>query len=94
MPAVAGGRLYLRLSPFDVQYIAILKRIPQTAVSLSVREMEILTLTAEGMKRDEIALKLHLAAGTVKNHLENIYRKLGTSGRTAAVKKARDLKII
>ena len=39
-------------------------------VSLSGREIEILTLTAEGLKRDEIALRLHLAAGTVKNHLK------------------------
>jgi LuxR family maltose regulon positive regulatory protein len=56
--------------------------------------MEILTLTAEGLKREEIALRLHLAAGTVKNHLENIYRKLEANGRTAAIKKDRDLKII
>lgn len=68
--------------------------MPQTAVSLSSREMEILTLTAEGLKREEIALRLHLAAGTVKNHLENIYRKLEANGRTAAIKKDRDLKII
>lgn len=46
------------------------------------------------MKRGEIALRLHLAAGTVKNHLENIYRKLEASGRTAAIKKARELKIL
>jgi len=76
------------------QYIANLKRVPQNAVSLSSREIEILSLTAEGLKRDEIALRLHLAAGTVKNHLENIYRKLEVGGRTAAVKKARDLKIL
>ena len=68
--------------------------MPQTAVSLSGREMEILTLTAEGLKREEIALRLHLAAGTVKKHLENIYRKLEANGRIAAIKKARDLKII
>lgn len=76
------------------QYIANLKRVPQSVVSLSGREIEILSLTAEGLKRDEIALRLHLAAGTVKNHLENIYRKLEVGGRTAAVKKARDLKIL
>ena len=76
------------------QYISNLKRMPQSVVSLSGREIEILTLTAEGLKRDEIALRLHLATGTVKNHLENIYRKLEAPGRTAAIKKARELKII
>jgi len=76
------------------QYMTGLKRITRSTVSLSGREIEILTLTAEGLKREEIALRLHLAKGTVKNHLENIYRKLETSGRTAAVKKARELKIL
>lgn len=76
------------------KYMASLKHTSRSAVSLSGREIQILTLTAEGLKRDEIAIRLNLAAGTVKNHLENIYRKLGTSGRTAAVKKARDLKIL
>jgi LuxR family maltose regulon positive regulatory protein len=76
------------------QYLANLKRMPRSMVSLSGREIEILALIAEGLKRDEIALRLHLAKGTVKNHLENIYRKLQVSGRTAAIKKARDLKIL
>jgi LuxR family maltose regulon positive regulatory protein len=76
------------------QYFANLKRMPQSVVSLSGRENEILVLIAEGLKRDEIALRLHLATGTVKNHLANIYRKLETSGRNAAIKKARELKIL
>ncbi len=76
------------------QYFANLKRMPQSVVSLSGREIEILVLIAEGLKRDEIALRLHLATGTVKNHLANIYRKLETSGRNAAIKKARELKIL
>lgn len=76
------------------QYMASLKHMTGSSISLSGREIEILTLTAEGLKREEIALRLHLATGTVKNHLENIYRKLETSGRTAAIKKARELKIL
>jgi LuxR family maltose regulon positive regulatory protein len=76
------------------QYMASLKHTTQSAVSLSGREIEILALTAEGLKRDEVALRLHLAAGTVKNHLENIYRKLEASGKTAAIKKARELKLL
>lgn len=76
------------------QYMVSLKHTPQSSVSLSGREIEILALTAEGLKRDEIAFRLHLAAGTVKKHLENIYRKLEVEGRTAAIKKARELKIL
>lgn len=76
------------------QYLSNMKHISQSAVSLSGREIEILALTAEGLKRDEIAAKLYLAPGTVKNHLENIYRKLEVGGRTAAIKKARGLKLL
>lgn len=76
------------------QYISSLKHTTRSPVSLSGREIEILTLAAEGLKRDEIALLLHLAAGTVKNYLENIYRKLEVGGRTAAIKKARELKLL
>jgi LuxR family maltose regulon positive regulatory protein len=63
-------------------------------VSLSARELEILTLAEEGLKRDEIAEKLYVSAGTVQPHLHNIYLKLEVGGRTAAVKKAQKLKIL
>lgn len=76
------------------QYIFSLKHTVQSSISLSGREIEILTLAAEGLKRDEIALRLHLAAGTIKNYLENIYRKLEVGGRTAAIKKAHELKLL
>jgi len=76
------------------QYMESLKRSAQSTVSLSARELEILTLAAEGLKRDEIAGKLHVAAGTVQTHLHNIYLKLEVNGRTAAVKKAQKLKLL
>lgn len=76
------------------QYTESLKRSAQSAASLSARELEILTLAAEGLKRDEIAGKLHVTAGTVQTHLHNIYLKLEVGGRTAAVKKAQKLKLI
>jgi LuxR family maltose regulon positive regulatory protein len=68
-----------------------LKHSARSTASLSAREMEILTLGAEGFKRDEIAEKLFVADGTVQTHL---YRKLEVSGRTAVVKKAQNLKLI
>lgn len=76
------------------QYLSSLKHAPQSPVSLSGREIEILTLVAAGLKRDEIAVRLHLAVGTVKNYLENIYRKLETPGKTAAITKARELRLL
>lgn len=76
------------------RYPESVKNIPRSAAPLSPREIEILALASEGLKRDEIALRLHLAAGTVKNYLENVYRKLEVGGKTAAIKKARDMKLI
>ncbi len=52
---------------------------------LSARELEILTLAAEGKATPEIAAALHLSAATVKTHLQKIYDRLGVSDRTSAV---------
>lgn len=76
------------------QYMENLRSVPQSAASLSAREVEILALAAEGLKRDEIAGRLHVSTGTVQTHLHNIYLKLEVSGRTAAIKKAQKLKLI
>lgn len=76
------------------QYMESLKHSTQKMASLSAREVEILTLAAEGLKRNEIAGKLHVTAGTVQTHLHNIYLKLEVGGRTAAVKKAQTLKLL
>jgi len=55
---------------------------------LSTREMEVLTLVAEGMRNSQVARKLFIAEGTVKRHLTNIYAKLGATSRTDAVRRA------
>ncbi|MEN6326082.1 MAG: LuxR C-terminal-related transcriptional regulator [Syntrophomonas sp.] len=75
------------------QYIKSLKSAAPSVASLSARELEILALAADGLKRDEIAGLLHVTAGTVQNHLHNIYQKLEVGGRTAAIKKAQQLKL-
>ena len=77
-----------------VQYMNSLKQSSQGSVSLSARELEILSLAAEGLKRDEIAKKLYVSEGTVQTHLHNIYMKLEISGRTAAIRKAQKLKLL
>jgi DNA-binding NarL/FixJ family response regulator len=50
----------------------------------SDRELEILTLLAQGKNNREIASLLHLTEGTVKNHLTNIFCQLGVRDRTQA----------
>lgn len=58
---------------------------------LTEREQEILRLVANGFSNREIAEALHLAEGTVKNHVSSILSKLGVRDRTRAVLKAVEL---
>lgn len=62
--------------------------------SLSNREIEVLTLLAQGLSNKEIAEKLYVSLRTVKWHTSNIYSKLGVRSRTRAVATARLLGII
>lgn len=73
---------------FSKQYMEVLKNSQPSKVKLSQREAEVLSLVAEGLKREEIASRLFLSEGTVKTHLKNIYQKLEVSGRVSAIKVA------
>ncbi len=48
---------------------------------LSQREREIIVLIAQGYKNKEIAEKMFITEQTVKNHLHNVFDKLGVSDR-------------
>lgn len=51
---------------------------------LTKRELEVLTLLAVGMYNKEIAEKLNISERTVKNHISNLFKKLGVTDRTQA----------
>lgn len=55
---------------------------------LTQRETEILKAVSRGYKRREIAEQLGISAGTVGNHITNIYRKLEVSSNMEAVAQA------
>jgi DNA-binding CsgD family transcriptional regulator len=61
---------------------------------LSERELEVLSLVAEGLSDAQVAENLFVSPRTVGGHLTGIYRKLGVKSRTAAVKKAGELGLI
>jgi ATP/maltotriose-dependent transcriptional regulator MalT len=63
-------------------------------VKLSQREIQVLVLIAEGLKREDVAHCLTMSQGTVRTHLQHIYQKLGVSGKVAAIKIAKSRKII
>lgn len=60
------------------------------AVSLSKREFEVLNLVAQGHRTNQIADLLVISPGTVNNHINSIYSKLGVNSRTAAIRYAID----
>jgi LuxR family maltose regulon positive regulatory protein len=61
---------------------------------LTEREFEVLRLMAEGLSNQQIADRLIISLGTAKNHVHNILEKLDAEGRTEAVARARELKLI
>lgn len=76
------------------QYIENLQNSSENKINLSQRELEVLSLTAKGLKRTQVACKLGISESTAKTHLQNIYKKLQVSGKFEAVKIARMYGII
>ncbi|MDQ1051020.1 response regulator transcription factor [Streptomyces sp. V4I2] len=64
------------------------------AVALSPREIDILRLLAHGHSNREIAARLYLSEGTVKNHVSRILQRLALRDRTQAALRARDLGLL
>ncbi|MER6162107.1 response regulator transcription factor [Streptomyces sp. NPDC001868] len=64
------------------------------AVTLSPRETDILRLVAHGHTNREIATRLYLSEGTVKNHISRILNRLALRDRTQAALRARDLGLL
>jgi DNA-binding NarL/FixJ family response regulator len=56
---------------------------------LTSRELELLPLIAAGLRNREVASRLGISEQTIRNHLTNIYRKLGTTNRTEMTAEAR-----
>lgn len=62
---------------------------PAVDRKLTVRELEILTLVASGLRNREIGDRLGLTEGSVKWYMQQIYDKVGTRRRSLAVERAR-----
>ena len=63
---------------------------PRSTAALTTRETEVLRLIAAGATNREIAARLYLSEGTVKNHISRILNRLGLRDRTQAALYARD----
>jgi len=76
-PNVAGKLL---------NHISQTTTIPESSIAdtLNERERAILKLLAHGLSNTDIAKRLYLSEGTVKNYVSSIFDKLGVSDRTQA----------
>lgn len=89
--ALADGGTLIAPSITD-RLLRAIKAAPEPAGSqgvvvdqLTERELEVLRLMAEGYSNRQIAQVIHLAEGTVKNHISSILTKMGARDRTNAV---------
>ena len=100
----AGVRGYLLKDAPSGQLAAALRQVhaggrvidPQLAVAawgeedpLTERERQVLRLAGEGVKTADIAGRLHLSQGTVRNYLSEAIGKLGAENRIEAYRSAR-----
>lgn len=84
LPGKIAAKLAARISGQAVKNEGAIA--PKTGGSLEFneREREIGLLMAQGLNNRNIARKLYLSEGTVKNYISEIYNKLGTNNRTMA----------
>lgn len=96
--AAARGEAFLQ-STVTGRVVAAFARLMESGgpraealvMPLSPREREILALLGTGASNKEIADRLCLAEGTVKNHVTNVLTKLDVRDRTQAALRARQL---
>jgi DNA-binding NarL/FixJ family response regulator len=85
----AAGEALLAPSVTRRLIAAFTRRVPAvpsaTLADLTVREVEVLSLLAEGLSNAEIAGRLYLGEATVKTHVARILMKLGVRDRVQAV---------
>jgi two-component system, NarL family, response regulator LiaR len=76
-PGIAG-RLLNQVASQQKQPSSIITK------KMTEREVDVLRLLAHGLSNTEIAERIHLSEGTVRNHVSSIFAKLDVSDRTQA----------
>ena len=70
---------------------AAVSRVRSLADELTPRELELLAFLPSRLTIADIAARCFVSTNTIKTHLGHIYRKLGVSGRDAAIERAVEL---
>lgn len=81
-PKIAGAMM-ARLSNLARMFSAVEHKMDKDA-RLTSRELQVLRFIGEGLTNQEIASRLVLEVGTVKNHVHSILEKLNASNRDEA----------
>lgn len=88
-PSIALKTLKLLRNPIDIE-----NKNDQEDIKLTKRETEVLEQLSKGLSYNLIAKNLILSIGTVRKHIENIYKKLQVHNKLQAVQKAKKNNLI
>ena len=88
-PSIALKTLKLLRNPIDIE-----NHLEQENIKLTKRETEVLEQLSKGLSYQLIAENLILSKGTVRKHIENIYKKLQVHNKLEAVQKAQKNNLI
>jgi DNA-binding NarL/FixJ family response regulator len=86
---VHAGEVFIQPEIASRALREMMRPTTSTIESLSEREREVLVLLAQGASNKDMAEKLFITEGTVKNHVSNILAKLQAENRTQAADIAR-----
>jgi DNA-binding NarL/FixJ family response regulator len=86
-PSIAMKALKLLRNPLDFN-------IKQEDLKLTDREVQVLEQLSKGLSYNAIAENLILSPGTIRKHIENIYKKLQVHNKLEAVEKAKKNNLI
>jgi DNA-binding CsgD family transcriptional regulator len=87
-------RIVIREMPVAAPSTFVLNGDKLASLGITKRELEILTLIAEGLSNKEIAERVFVSENTVKTHSRRIFDKLGAKRRTQAVQIGKELRLI
>ncbi|GAA4892991.1 response regulator transcription factor [Flaviramulus aquimarinus] len=88
-PSIALKTLKLLRNPLEIDNAQ-----EKEDIKLTAREVDVLEQLSKGLSYNSIADNLILSVGTVRKHIENIYKKLQVHNKLEAVQKAKKNKLI